>query len=45
VLSTIKASIPMTVIRVLNIVVGALLIIYGVIRLIKTFGSRALRDR
>jgi len=36
-LSMIKASIPMTLIKVLNIIVGALLIIYGIIRLFKTY--------
>jgi threonine/homoserine/homoserine lactone efflux protein len=36
-LSIVKASIPMVVIRVLNVIVGALLITYGIIRLVKTY--------
>jgi threonine/homoserine/homoserine lactone efflux protein len=36
-LSLVKASIPMSAIRVLNVVVGALLIIYGIARLSKTW--------
>jgi threonine/homoserine/homoserine lactone efflux protein len=36
-LSLIKASIPMIVIRILNVIVGALLITYGIIRLVKTY--------
>ena len=36
-LSAIKASIPMVVIRTLNIIVGVLLIIYGIIRLLRTY--------
>jgi threonine/homoserine/homoserine lactone efflux protein len=36
-LSMVKASIPMVVIRVLNIIVGALLIAYGIVRLVKTW--------
>jgi threonine/homoserine/homoserine lactone efflux protein len=37
VLSTVRASIPVTVIQVLNGLVGALLILYGVVRLWKTW--------
>jgi len=36
-LSLVKASIPMGVIRVLNAIVGALLILYGIVRLSKTW--------
>jgi threonine/homoserine/homoserine lactone efflux protein len=39
-LSTIRASIPTIVIRTLNIIVGALLIVYGIIRLFKTYHER-----
>ena len=41
-LSLVKASIPMGVIRVLNAIVGAMLILYGIVRLTKTWrGERA----
>ena len=41
-LSLVKASIPMGVIGVLNVVVGGLLILYGIVRLSKTWrGGRA----
>jgi fluoride ion exporter CrcB/FEX len=36
-LSLIKASIPLGLIKVLNVVVGALLIAYGIVRLVKTW--------
>jgi threonine/homoserine/homoserine lactone efflux protein len=39
-LSLVKASIPMVVIGVLNVIVGALLIAYGIIRLVKTYRTK-----
>jgi len=39
-LSIVKASIPMIVIRILNVIVGALLIAYGIVRLVRTVRNR-----
>jgi threonine/homoserine/homoserine lactone efflux protein len=45
VLSMVKASIPLVVIQALNLVVGLLLTLYGVIRLFKTYSGKKRADQ
>lgn len=42
-LSAVKASIPMGAIKILNVIVGVLLIVYGIVRLIKTYRIKSVQ--